>query len=420
MEPHNTTPRLVALAATIHDSVAKLQGILSAQGLPSPSFDEDNPTSLPPEASKVQDAVLDATAELHELLLEPLPLLFKFSATNSMVSIHAICRLNIASMVPVGGQKSFKDISVQTGLDEQITRRLLRHAMGMRIFREPEPGMVAHTKTSKMLLNPSVNAWMNCGAEESWVSSVKMVDALQKWPGSQEPNETAFALANNTENTIYEVISGDPQRGMRFASAMKAMALLPGYGTSDVVKNYDWASLGKAFVVDVGGSQGHIALEIAKHFSDINLLVQDMGKMVEGAEALVPDELKGQIKFMEHELFATQTVQADVYYFRMVFHNWSDKYCVLILKAQIPALKTGAKILIQDICMPEPAKLPLWKERDLRATDLNMGAFFNARERSLEEWKDLLAQADPRFVLRRVVEPKGSGLAMMEIIWNSE
>ncbi|KAI1141459.1 S-adenosyl-L-methionine-dependent methyltransferase [Hypoxylon sp. FL0543] len=413
----NANSRIVALAATISDSVAKLDEILSSQGLPSPSFGEDNPTSLPAEASHLQDAILDATAELHELLLEPLPLLFKFSATNNNVSIQAIGRFNIARMVPHGGQTSFKEIARQTGLDEQMVRRLLRHAMAMRIFREPEPGMVAHTKASKLLTVPSVNAWINCGADESWVSSVRMVDAIQKWPGSQEPNETAFALANDTENSIYEVLSDDPPRALRFAGAMKAMSLLPGYGTSDVVQDYDWASLGKALVVDVGGSQGHIALELAKHFSDIRFLVQDMRKVVEGAESLVPDSLKDRVQFMEHELFMQQTVVADVYYFRMVFHNWSDKYSALILRAQIPSLKAGAKILIQDACMPDSGVLPLWKERDLRAMDLNMGSFFNARERTLQEWKDLLTQADPRFVLQRVIKPK-SNLAIMEIVWS--
>lgn len=78
----DSTPRIVALAATISSSVIRLQGLLSASGLPSPSFDEDSPTSLPAEASKMQDAILDATAELHELLLEPLMLLSKFCAVR--------------------------------------------------------------------------------------------------------------------------------------------------------------------------------------------------------------------------------------------------------------------------------------------------------------------------------------------------
>lgn len=71
---------------------------------------------------------------------------------------------------------------------------------------------------------------------------------------------------------------------------------------------------------------------------------------------------------MKHALFDPQTVQADAYLFRMVFRNWGNKYSLQILKAQIPALRPGAKILIQDACMPEPGTIPLCRDRVQRYT----------------------------------------------------
>jgi hypothetical protein len=44
-----------------------------------------------------------------------------------------------------------------------------------------------------------------------------------------------------------------------------------------------------------------------------------------------------------------------------------------------------------------------------------MMALFNAREHTLGEWKALLTQADARFVLEEVVEPRGSALALMDV-----
>ena len=147
---------------------------------------------------------------------------------------------------------------------------------------------------------------------------------------------------------------------------MKVFATNPGYDPSYTVNNYDCATLGQAQVVDVGGAQGHIAMELAKRFENLNILVQDMDKVVENAESGVPDELKGRVNFMAYDFFAPQTIKADVYFFRWIFHNWSDKYCILILRAQIPALKPGAKLIIQDTCMPEPGAVALWMEKDLR------------------------------------------------------
>lgn len=77
-------------------------------------------------------------------------------------------------MVPAGGQTSFADIAEKTGLSEDMTRRLLRFAITMRIFREPVPGMVAHTKASKMLTNPAMNGWLNIGTGEMWPAAARV------------------------------------------------------------------------------------------------------------------------------------------------------------------------------------------------------------------------------------------------------
>lgn len=44
----------------------------------------------------------------------------------------------------------------------------------MHIFREPEPGMVAHTQASKILANPVMNDWLKVGTEEMWPAAVKV------------------------------------------------------------------------------------------------------------------------------------------------------------------------------------------------------------------------------------------------------
>jgi hypothetical protein len=147
---------------------------------------------------------------------------------------------------------------------------------------------------------------------------------------------------------------------------MKVFSNRPEYDPLYIVEHYDWASLGQSQIVDIGGAQGHVAIELAKRFGNLNILVQDMDRVVENAEVGVPEELKGRVHFMAHDFFAAQTIQADVFYFRWILHNWADKYCILILRAQIPGLKPGSRIVIQDTCMPEPGTVPLWRERDLR------------------------------------------------------
>lgn len=77
-------------------------------------------------------------------------------------------------MVPIGGKIPFSSIAEKTGLTEDMTRRLLRFAMTMRIFREPEPGFVAHTKASTVLSDDNMNSWLGAGTEEMWPAAVRV------------------------------------------------------------------------------------------------------------------------------------------------------------------------------------------------------------------------------------------------------
>jgi len=77
-------------------------------------------------------------------------------------------------MIPSGGQISFEEIAQKTGLQKTVVRRLLRHAMAMRILREPEHEMVAHTSISKFLTIPSINGWVEFEARDTWPANARV------------------------------------------------------------------------------------------------------------------------------------------------------------------------------------------------------------------------------------------------------
>ena len=109
-------------------------------------------------------------------------------------------------------------------------------------------------------------------------------------------------------------------------------------------------------------------------------------------------------------MFEAQPIKsADAYFYRAVFHDWSDKYGIKMLQALIPALKKGAKVILNDGVMPEPGKLPPSMERLNRVRDMAMMLMFNARERMESDWKDLFEAADSRFKFVGVKRALGSG-----------
>lgn len=132
-------------------------------------------------------------------------------------------------------------------------------------------------------------------------------------------------------------------------------------------------------VVDVGGSHGLIAIELARAYPRLKLVVQDLdAAIIKDADSKKPADVADRVRFMVHDFLTAQPISAAVYYFRMIFHDWPDKYCVKILRQMIPVLTPGAKIIINDSVLPAPGTLPWDREAKLRAMDLNMVQIQNA------------------------------------------
>lgn len=61
--------------------------------------------------------------------------------------------------------------------------------------------------------------------------------------------------------------------------------------------------------------------------------------------------------------------------------------------------------------------LSLYKDRTVRAFDLVMKGCFNAKERDIQAWTELLKKADERFEIRDVKRPEGSQLQIIDVEW---
>ena len=98
-----------------------------------------------------------------------------------------------------------------------------------------------------------------------------------------------------------------------------------------------------------------------------------------------------------------------------MLHDWPDSHALLILKALVPALKNGARILVSDSVIPPAGVLNAQDEKFVRYLDMQMLVLHNARERSEEDFKNLFEQADPRIKYQRVWR-KGESFAASTIL----
>jgi hypothetical protein len=268
--------------------------------------------------------------------------------------------------VPLDSDISYADLAAATGLDEILLRRMLRFAMMNRLFAETPGGRVRHSALSRLLATePGAMDTAGYFLDEKFPTAPKLVAALAKYPGSAEPNETAFNLTFNTSRSVYLELETVPERARRFGAAMRWMSRGGRFSNEHLIRGYDWAQFDRpgAVIVDVGGGHGAVATALARATRDVHFVVQDLpATAAQGAELLAA-ELQGRVEFAAHDFFTQQPVKgAEVYFFRYILHNWADKYAERILKAVVPAMKDGSRIVCYEF-LPGDKSSTAWSEK---------------------------------------------------------
>ena len=132
-----------------------------------------------------------------------------------------------------------------------------------------------------------------------------------------------------------------------------------------------------------------------------------------------PDEamqdLNGRVVFQQHDFFKPQPVHdAAAFLIRQCLHNLNDADCIKVIRAIVPALEKcqkGTPLLINDIIMPKNGTTTRYEEHHLRQVDFCMLVALGAKERTEQEFGDLLRNADPRLEIVKVYNnPMGVGL----------
>ncbi|KAI0378115.1 S-adenosyl-L-methionine-dependent methyltransferase [Hypomontagnella monticulosa] len=408
--------RIIELSSLIAKETAIVNKFLVENQLRTPSLDADAPQSIliPEDAGQIhaaRNAVIEACSELKALMTGPKQLL-KFEWTT-FVSVKAILRFKLDKSFAVGQSTTFEAMSRFSGLSVRNVRRIVRHAViNHYFFQEAQPGVITHSALTAVLAEDDVTRnSLIVELDEFWPAGVKMADALERWPNSEEKNETGFSLANNSNKSMYEILAEDPVRRERFGRYFAN----PDKTADGIFDNYPWAD--KASVVDVGGSFGSVAIGIAQRFPNIKCVVQDLPDTIAEAESRLPADLRGRVTFMAHDFFTEQPVRADVYFFRSIFHNWADKYSINILKNLVPALKPGARVVIHERILPGLEDLTTADARRAINMDIGMQQLLNAHQREMDEWPELFRRADPGFQFIGARKPPGAMRWIIEAEW---
>ena len=359
------------------------------------------------------------------------------------MSLSVVNACSLADHVPLDGSTTLLEIADRSGLPVQLVERFIRHAMSNHIFTE-EDGLVRHTASSRLLATlPDLKAAISMMSTETWPAVHKVVDVIKAFPQCEEPNESAYSLAHEPGVTMFAHLAKHPKRMDDFGTAMGFFAKNDLWNVKHLVNGYPWSELDHpgTVLVDVGGGQGSASKALASTTKHIKFIVQDQQISTDSDSSALSNGVGERIEFMQHDFFTEQPIKsAQVYFFRWILHDWSDKYAARILKNLVPAMQDGTKvILFENILKDGPetkwtgkqarCALPYSPRANLldietdgisRNGDLVMLAHFNGRERTPKAFEELLSQADPRFSIESIRRPPGSVMAIIEVVWKSD
>ncbi|KAK1572874.1 O-methyltransferase [Colletotrichum navitas] len=215
--------------------------------------------------------------------------------------------------------------------------------------------------------------------------------------GYQNPSNsrrTVFNLTFGFEGGLFRYFEKNPREGEVFNIAQRS-------GTSELAR---WTSIYPSdallhdvdtrlpILVDVGGSIGQdIQCFLERHPGTASrVYLEDVPAVIED----VNSTLAQGVHRITYDFFTPQPIEhARAYYMHHILHDWPDKQARKILENQKAAMKPGySKILIHDIVISGP------DHPFVAVADLLMMNFGASKERTEEEWEELVRSAGLKIV----------------------
>ena len=226
-----------------------------------------------------------------------------------------------------------------------------------------------------------------------------------------EPTDGLVQYAHHTKLNAFNLLFSQPNLLRNFNQFM---------GNTMGARHYwvDWYPVeerllngsrpdGAALLVDVGGGKGHdLQAFYTKYPRQTGLVLQDQPHAL---DKITAESLDPSVKRMVHDFFKEQPIKgslqtcttvltrgsanehtgARAYFLHHILHDWSDKYCLEILKHLRAAMEPRYSILlIHDLILPNKGATAYQA-----IFDMTMMTFNSGMERSQTQWEQLLDQA---------------------------
>jgi hypothetical protein len=296
-------------------------------------------------------------------------LLFGFVGTQLL---HVVAELGIADLIDDEAQ-SVDALATRAGSAPDVLFRYLRTLATLGVFVEVEERRFAQTPASRLLRRDSGTGWHDFAVVYGGVYRA-FAEAL---PAVRE-GRNMFELAAGCG--WWDWLAQRPEDAAAFNRAMQAGAQT----RLAVLAHFPWHEVDS--VVDVGGGNGALVLGLLEQHSHLHGVIFDLPEVASAASARVATAaLEDRCSVEEGSFFDRVPEGADVYVLAKVLHDWDDPAALEILQQVHAAAPADSRLLVlESVLTPEAGS------EHTKLLDLVMLALVNGRERTSDEWMQLL------------------------------
>jgi SAM-dependent methyltransferase len=277
-------------------------------------------------------------------------------------ALAVVSELGVADAL-ADGPRSTEELARELGADPEVLYRLLRALASDGVFAEEEPRVFRNTDASERLC--AGGGWNEFAHLFGGLlhRAVADLDA-----SGRSPFEESFGT------DFWSWLKAHADERANFDRAMEQ-------GKEDRIgrlEPVEWR--GDETVVDVGGGNGSLLVELLKLQPGLRGIVFDLPETVRD-----PAALGDRIEFVEGNFFES-VPEGDVYILSTILHDWDDERAAAILRTIRAAAPAGSRLLILDAVVP-PGNEPGGR----KWLDLVMLALVGGKERGEAQWRELLA-----------------------------
>jgi acetylserotonin N-methyltransferase len=279
------------------------------------------------------------------------------------------------------GKRSLAALSDDLNCNSNSLERLLDALVGLRLL-DREGESYRNTDTAAAYLTSTdprrFTGYVKYSNAVGWKLWGCLEDAIRegthRWPQAFGWDEPIFSSFFNTPAAMHEFLMG-----------MNGFGVL---SSPHVVNAFDLSEFSR--IVDLGTASGHLVIAACHRWPHLQATAFDLPQALPLARELIAaSPYADRIDVVEGDFFQDALPAGDLFALGRILHDWSMDKIRLLLARIYDALPSGGGLLIAEKMLEQNRRGPSWAQMQ----DLNMLVCTEGRERTLQEYDELLQAA---------------------------